>query len=115
MISSVTRLGATALLASVLLSNAMPASATLKPCQATISGVGRGATGAIAFNNALINWRIHTEDAYGSYFANWSTAVNHGRHCNATGGLFYCRVFAQPCTGGGSVDGGVNKHGVTGD
>lgn len=98
MINSVTRLGATALLAIVLLSSAMPASATLTPCQkAKVSGVGRGPTGAIALNKAITNWRIRTEDTYGSYFANWSIAMNRVRHCNATGGLFYCRISAQPC------------------
>jgi hypothetical protein len=98
MISSVIRLGATALLVSVLLSSAMPASATLKPCQnARTSGVGRGPTLDIAMKNAIQNWRINTEDAYGSYFNNYRLAENHVRHCNATGGLFYCRISSQPC------------------
>jgi hypothetical protein len=52
MITSATRLTATALLGGALLSIAGPASATLKTCYATVSGVGRGSTAAIAFNKA---------------------------------------------------------------
>jgi hypothetical protein len=115
MISSATILGVTAMLASVLLSSAMPASATLKPCYAAVSGVGRGPTGAIAMNKAIQNWRINTEDAFGSYFADWSNAMNHGRSCKATGGLYYCRVHAKPCRSGSDLDGGVKKSPVTGD
>ena len=109
---SVTRLGATTLLAGVLLSIAMPANAALKTCHDAVDGVGRGPTAAIAFDKAKINWRIHVEDAYGMYFADWANAEDPGRSCKATAGITYCRVHARPCTSGSDFDGGVNKNPV---
>ena len=109
---SATKLGTAALIASVLLSIAMPANAALKTCYGPMDGVGRGATAAIAFNKAKINWRIHTEDAYGMYFADWANAEEHGRSCKANGALTYCRVHARPCNAGTGFDGGVNKNPV---
>ena len=98
MIGSMTRLGTTAMLAGAPFSSAMPAGATLKPCQkGVIFGVGRGPSGSVAMNKAIQNWRISTEDAYGSYFSDWHNATNHRRSCKVADGLFYCRVWAQAC------------------
>ena len=54
-----------------------PASATLTTCQPMVSGVGRGPTGAIAFNKAIKDWRHRTGDAYGELFISWSLAKEH--------------------------------------
>lgn len=97
MISSVTRFGAAALLASVLLSNTVPASAAHLACKHTTFGVGRGPNLDIAMNNAIQNWRMRTSSAYGAAYGYWYNTVNRGRHCNRTGGLTYCRVWAIPC------------------
>jgi hypothetical protein len=115
MISSPKRIGIGALFADVLLSSAMPASATLsQPCYPMVSGLGRDPIAAVAFEKAKTNWRINVENAYGSHFANWSNAENRGRHYYAKGGLYYFRAYAQPCSGS-DLPGGVNKNPVTGD
>jgi hypothetical protein len=46
---------------------------------------------------AIFNWRMNAQDMYGAYFDNWRLAENHARSCKETGGLFYCRISAQPC------------------
>jgi hypothetical protein len=92
-----------------------PAGATLTTCQAMVSGVGRGPTGAIAFNKAIKDWRHQTGIAYGEMFVSWSQAQEHGRSCKENGGLVYCRVHAKPCLSGSGFDGGVNKNPVPGD
>ena len=97
MISSVTRLRATALFTSVLLSSAMPASATLKPCYPALAGVGRGPDMYTAMKKAIFSWRMNAQDAYGAYFDDYRLAEKLGRSCKETGGLFYCRITAQPC------------------
>jgi hypothetical protein len=98
MISLVTRLGATALLASALPLSVMPANATLKPCQqGRTFGAGSGPSLDIAMKNAIQNWRIRTEAAYGSYFADYGLAEKSGRDCHRVGGGSLCRVWAQPC------------------
>ena len=99
MISSVTRLGATALLASVLLSSTLPANATLKLCHQVVYGVGRGPTFDIAFSKAILNWRANTEDAYGAYFDYFRIADQAGRYCHPEPGTgtILCRVWGKPC------------------
>jgi hypothetical protein len=98
MISSTTRIGAAALFASVLLSSAMPASATLNTCHQLVTGVGRGPTD-LAWEKAVQNWSKRTADAYGSSFAKWVNADNRGGNCNERGGITYCRVYGKPCNG----------------
>ena len=112
MISSVTRLGATALLASVLISSAMPASATLTPCQKMMFGVGGDPEKAWAMRKAVANWRVRVQSVYGGAFPH---AKNSEMHCKETGGFWNCRWVAQPCAGFGDFDGGVKKNPVTGD
>ena len=98
MISSKTTLGTTALLASLLLSSAMPARASHLACkQHCTYGLGRGSNLDIAMSNAIQNWRVKTASAFGDLYSYWYNAVSPGRHCNEIGGLMYCRVWASPC------------------
>jgi hypothetical protein len=46
---------------------------------------------------AIFNWRMNAQDTYGAYFDNWRLAENHARSCKETGGIFSCRISAQPC------------------
>ena len=55
-----------------------PVGATLTTCHPVVSGVGRGPTGAIAFNKAIKDWRHQTGLAYGELFISWSLAQEHG-------------------------------------
>lgn len=98
MISAVTRLAAAALLAGSLLSTAAPARAAHLACKehATV-GLGRGPSLGTAMSNAIQNWRMHAAAAYGAAYSYYYNAVNYGRRCNRTGGLTYCRVWANPC------------------
>src|SRR5262245_9565861 len=97
MTGSITRLGAAALL-TILLLSATPSSAVLKPCQgAWVSGAGSGPDMHSAMKHAVFNWRMNAQDAYGAYFDNYRLAEDKARHCNETGGLFYCRISAHPC------------------
>ncbi len=99
MIQSVTRIGATTLLTAVLLSSAAPASATLKLCQKVINGDGRGPTIEIAMQKAIFSWRMHAQDAYGSYYDNYRLSENKGRTCHPQRGtgLIACQIWANPC------------------
>jgi hypothetical protein len=95
---SFTRFGATGLLAGVLLSDAVPASAAHLACkQHSTFGVGRGSNLGIAMNHAIENWRMRTSGAYGAAYGRYYNALNHGRRCSRAGGLTYCRVWANPC------------------
>jgi hypothetical protein len=98
MTGAATRFGAKVLLASVLLSGTVPASAAHLACkQHSTFGVGRGPTLGIAMDHAIQNWRMRTAGAYGAAYGNYYNALNYGRRCNRTGGLTYCRVWANPC------------------
>ena len=92
-----------------------PANATLTTCQLMVSGVGRGPTGAIAFNKAVKNWRHETGIAYGEAFVSWSNAQERRRSCKENGALIYCRVHAKPCLSVSSFGDGVNKKPMSGD
>jgi hypothetical protein len=98
MISSTTRIGIAALFASVLLSSAMPASATLYTCHQLVTGVGRSSTG-LAWEKAVQHWSKRTAGAYGSSFAKWVNADSRGGNCNEIEGISYCRVYGKPCNG----------------
>jgi hypothetical protein len=97
MISSMTRFGATALLAGGLLSSAVPAEAAHLACKPAIFGVGRGTNMDIAMNHAIENWRMKTASSYGGAYINWYNTLDRGRHCNGKSELIYCRVWANPC------------------
>jgi hypothetical protein len=98
MMSSMIRFGALALLAGVLLSSAVPAGAAHLACkQHATFDLGRGPDLGTAMNNAIQNWRVRTSGAYGAAYGNYYNALNYGRRCNRTGGLTYCRVWANPC------------------
>jgi len=92
MISSVTRIGATALLASFLLSGAAHAA-----CKPKIFGSGTGPNAGIATNKAIQNWRVNALAAYGAGFDNWLKAQSRGRRCVVSGKLTTCRVWGNPC------------------
>ena len=98
MIHPLARFGTTALLASVLLSSAMPARASHLACKQQVTyGLGRGTNLDIAMSNAVQNWRTKALSAHGDPYSNWYNTLSPGRHCNRTGGLTYCRVWAFPC------------------
>jgi hypothetical protein len=98
MTKSVATCGAAALLAGALLAGAVPAIAAHLACkQQSTFGVGRGPNLGIAMNNAIQNWRMRAVSAYGGAYGYYYNALNYGRRCNTTGGLSYCRVWANPC------------------
>jgi hypothetical protein len=98
MMSSLTRFGGLALLAGVLLSSAVPAGTAHLACkQRATFGLGGGPDLGTAMTNAIQNWRMRTSAAHGAVYGNYYNALNYGRRCNRTGGLIYCRVWANPC------------------
>jgi len=92
MISSATKLGAMALLASVLFSGNAHAA-----CKPVIYGSGSGANAGAATNKGIQNWRVHALSAYGAGFDNWLKAQSRGRRCVKSGNLTHCRVWGRPC------------------
>jgi hypothetical protein len=108
---SVGRLSATALVAGMLISIAMPANASLAICQGRLDAVGRGPTPTIAFDKAKFRWSLETINTYGFSYAKWANAKDRVRSCKTTDGITYCRVHAEPCTSAGPAE-GVNKKPV---
>src|SRR5262245_31046250 len=106
MISSVTKLAATALFASVLLSSAIPANAYT--CQ-RISGAGIDRDKGDAMGNAYVDWARNAEARLGSYFH----GSGYSGSCRQNGGLWFCRYLAPACVKGNLED-DLAKHGANG-
>jgi hypothetical protein len=106
MISSVTKLGATALFAGVLLSSAIPASAST--CQ-RIYASGAGGDEEQAMANTYVNWQRNAEARLGSYFH----GSGYSGNCRQNGELWHCRYMAPACVKGNLED-DLAKHGAKG-
>lgn len=103
--SSVTRLGATALFASVVLSSATPASATCYP----VRGWGHDPDKSWAAQKAKAAWHSRVISEYGPAFDHEVGRIISCDPSRKGAGLWSCSYVAQAC---GAIDNDVNKHPV---